>query len=386
MPGGSAVGGAKIPIRELVVKLHERCNIACDHCYMYRGADQGWRRRPVRMPDGVVDQAAARLGEHARRHALADVRVVFHGGEPLLAGAATMERAMRSFRAAMPPSTRVQFAVQTNGILLDARFLRLFRRFDVGVGVSLDGDRSANDRHRRYAKGLSSYDGAVVGIRALRAPENRRIYRGLLCTIDVRNDPVRTYEALLEHEPPRIDLLLPHGNWVHPPPEVDVRAGEDRPTPYAEWLITVFDRWYEARPAETGIRMFESIMALLLGGLSTTESFGLAPPAALVVESDGTFEGSDALKTTAADGGATGMSVFTDSLDDVIEHPLITTARNGRAGLGALCRRCPVVAICGGGLFAHRYASDGTFAHPSVYSADLRRLIGHVRGRLEADL
>jgi len=322
-----------------VVKLHERCNIACDHCYMYEGADQGWRRRPARMSDDVVDQAAARLAEHAREHHLDEVRVVFHGGEPLLAGPATMERAILAFQRALEPATRTRFAVQTNGILIDERFLELFRRFQVGVGVSLDGDRSANDRHRLYPDGRSSYARAVAGIRALRSPENRGIYRGLLCTVDIRNDPVRTFEGLLEHEPPRVDLLLPHGNWAHPPPGVDPRADAGRPTPYADWLIAVFDRWYDARPAETGIRIFESIMALLLGGASTTETLGLAPPAALVVESDGTFEGSDALKTTAETGGATGMRVLTDSLDDVLRHPLIAAARRGLDGLSPECHR-----------------------------------------------
>ncbi|GIG88540.1 FxsB family cyclophane-forming radical SAM/SPASM peptide maturase [Plantactinospora endophytica] len=377
---------AVAPVRELVVKLHERCNIACDHCYMYEAADQGWRRRPTRMADETVDRAAFRLGEHARRHRLGSVRVVFHGGEPLLAGPATIERAMLSFRAALPPGSRVSFAVQTNGILLDERFLDLFRRFDVGVGVSLDGDRAANDRHRRYATGRSSYTSTVAGIQALRSARNRRIYRGLLCTVDLRNDPVRTFEALLDHEPPRIDFLLPHGNWAHPPPGLDPEVGDDRPTPYADWLISVFDRWYDARPPETGIRMFESIMSLLLGGTSRTEVLGLAAPAAVVVESDGTFEGSDALKTTGPAGGSTGLSVFADSLDDVLRHPVVAGARRGLAGLDAQCRRCPVVDVCGGGLYAHRYAPDGTFTHPSVYSGDLRRLIEHIQGRLTADL
>ncbi|SHM71997.1 FxsB family cyclophane-forming radical SAM/SPASM peptide maturase [Cryptosporangium aurantiacum] len=372
-------------IRELVIKLHERCNIACDHCYMYEAADQSWRGRPTQMPAEIVDATAQRLGEHARRHGLTTVRVVFHGGEPLLAGPAAIEYAIRSFRSAAPATCRVEFTMQTNGILLDERFLDLFRRFDVRVGVSLDGNRVANDRHRRYARGRSSYDEAVAGIRALRSPENRRIYGGILCTIDVRNDPVETFEALLAHEPPLLDFLFPHGNWVHPPPGVDPGAGTDRPTPYADWLITIFDRWYRS-PPETGVRIFASIISLVLGGPSGTEAFGPDKPATVVVESDGAFEGSDALKTTGPSGGSTGLSVLTASLDDVTRHAMVAGGMRGVSGLSSECRECPVVNVCGGGLFAHRYGPDGTFGHPSVFSADLRRLIEHVHGRLHSDL
>nr|BFE70129.1 hypothetical protein GCM10020092_034300 [Actinoplanes digitatis] len=204
-----------------------------------------------------------------------------------------------------------------------------------------------------------------LGIGALRQPANRGIYAGLLCTVDLRNDPLRTFGALLSHEPPAIDFLLPHGNWEHPPPGVEVAAGAARPTPYAEWLIPVFDRWYDARPPQTMIRMFESIISLSLGGPSLTDTLGLDPAAAIVVESDGSFEGHDALKTAGGDGGATGLSVADHSIDDVVRHVAVAGARHGLAGLGPECRRCPVVRVCGGGLFAHRYAPGGRI-HPRL--------------------
>ena len=371
-------------LRELVIKLHERCNIACDYCYMYEAADQHWRHRPVAMSTNVIDWTARRLAQHAQLHALPHVRVVLHGGEPLLAGPAVIERTVDTFRSAMPPGTLVSFTVQTNGLLLTEPMLAVLRRQTVRVGVSLDGDRAANDRHRRDSAGRSSYDAAVAAIDRLRQPENRAIYGGLLCTVDVRNDPLVTYERLLAHEPPRIDLLLPHGNWAYPPPGLDPRPSGA--TAYADWLIAIFDRWYTAPRLQTRIRLFDSLISLLLGGPSETEAVGLGPPAAVVVESDGSIEGSDALKTTGPTGAATGLTVQANSLDDVLAHPLIAMARQGLASLGPECRGCPAVRVCGGGLYAHRYSAEASFARPSVYCADLFRLIGHIRGRIEADI
>jgi uncharacterized protein len=82
----------------------------------------------------------------------------------------------------------------------------------------------------------------------------------------------------------------------------------------------------------------------------------------------------------------TGLDVFRHSLDDVLDEPLIRQRQSGADGLGPTCGRCPLVAVCGGGLFAHRYAAGSGFRNPSVYCADLAALILHVRARVRADL
>lgn len=38
-------------------------------------------------------------------------------------------------------------------VLLSQQYCKLFAEHDVKVGISIDGDRAANDRHRRYADG-----------------------------------------------------------------------------------------------------------------------------------------------------------------------------------------------------------------------------------------
>ncbi|MFM9559368.1 FxsB family radical SAM/SPASM domain protein, partial [Streptomyces caniscabiei] len=50
------------------------------------------------------------------------------------------------------------------------------------------------------------------------------------------------------------------------------------------------------------------------------------------------------------------------------------------------CRACPLVRICGGGHYAHRYRPGSGFRNPSVYCADLDVLIRHIARRLEGVL
>jgi uncharacterized protein len=364
------------PMRQIIVKLHSRCNLSCTYCYVYESIDQSWRNQPLTMSAHTVEVLAGRIRDHATRHQLETIQVVLHGGEPLLAGHDAVEAALHAIHAAVPAGTVPRFSVQTNGVLLDQQFLDIFHRYGVRVGVSIDGGAAANDRHRVYANGRGSFDRIAAGLSLLMRDEHRAVYGGLLCTIDLHNDPVSVYESLMAFRPPAIDLLLPHGNWTNPPP-----PGDGTFT-YAEWLIRVFDAWFDGRPGRTRIRIFESIIARLLGEPSGTEAIGGDVPGIVVIESDGSYEQSDALKTTFSGGPATGRRIATDSFDDVLDH--LTTAAPVR--LSPACRDCRVVDICGGGLRAHRYRADNGFDNPSVYCADLLAVITHIASRVRAGL
>ncbi|MEJ3743669.1 FxsB family cyclophane-forming radical SAM/SPASM peptide maturase [Actinomycetes bacterium KLBMP 9797] len=370
------------PIRQVLLKVHSRCNLSCTYCYVYHHADQSWRRQPATMSRAIVDIAAERIGSHARAWQLPKVTVILHGGEPLMAGADLIEHAVRAIRAAAPEATQVDFTVQTNGLLLRPPLLEMFLRQDIRVGISLDGGQSANDRHRLFAHGGGSYRPVAKALALLRQDRYRRLYSGLLCTIDIRNDPVGVYEDLLSFAPPRMDLLLPHGNWTTPPPfRVD-----NSDTPYADWLIAVFDRWYGAPRRETDIRLFSSIMTLIVGGRSGSEAVGLEPIDLITVETDGSIEQGDALKTTADGMAATGLTITDHSFDEALRHPGVRARQQGLAALCHTCQSCPVVSICGGGLYAHRYREHNGFANPTVYCADQRKLIEHIYTRMAADL
>ncbi|GAA5060865.1 FxsB family radical SAM/SPASM domain protein [Thermocatellispora tengchongensis] len=379
-PSGEPLGPG--PFRVFVLKIHGRCDLSCDYCYVYRGADRRWARRPVVMPRQVAERAAARIAEHVRRHALPAVRVVLHGGEPLLCRPEQIEHVVRRVRAEVGGDARVRVQMQTNGVRLGEVYLRLLDRLDVHVGVSLDGGPSAHDRHRRTASGRGSHEAVAASLARLRAEPYRHLYDGLLCVVDLDNDPVATYEALLEHEPPAVDFLLPHATWTTPPPG---RAAPGA-TPYADWLGAVFRRWYGAERKETRVRFLEEIINLLLGGTSALGTLGRSAQSIAVVETDGGIELSDQLKVAFEGAGDTGLNVLTDPFDAVSALPQAAVLHPAAATLCPTCAACDLVRVCGGGDLAHRYRRGGGFANPSVYCPDLYALIGEIRDRLTRDV
>jgi uncharacterized protein len=369
-----AAGYQPAPFRQFILKVHSRCNLSCSYCYVYEMADQAWRHMPKRMSRGVAQKAVERIAEHAREHSVASVDIIFHGGEPLLAGAKWLADLAETLCAWVP--AQVNMALQTNGTLLDRPMLETLKSLHVQVGVSLDGDTEATGRHRRYTNGRNSFDAVADGLYLLESPEFRECYSGILCTIDVRNDPVSTYEALLKFNPPTIDFLLPHANWSCPPPG----------TGYAEWLISIFERWYSAPRQETQIRLFRELIQLVLGQPGAVEGLGLTPSTVVVVDTDGSIKQLDSLSSTYPGAADTGLHITSNSFDDALDHPTTVARQIGAGALSQQCQACQVMDICGGGLYPHRYRHGTGFRNPSVYCAELVELITHVRDRVIADV
>ncbi|UIX30076.1 FxsB family cyclophane-forming radical SAM/SPASM peptide maturase [Streptomyces sp. GQFP] len=383
------VGLRPVPLRQFTLKVHTRCNLSCSYCYIYHGSDSSWRDHPPRVASRVMRRTAQRIAEHVVTHGLDEVRVDLHGGEPLLSGPALLLEYVAAIRAAVPASCPTPATVQTNGTLLTESVLAELGEAGIRIGLSLDGGTHALNRRRVDHVGRASWPAAERAARLLaRHPDS---YAGLLCTVDIGQDPVEVYRSLVALGPPALDLLLPHANWSAPPPGLPVRApeaartGTRGVTPYGDWLAAVFDRWWEdGRGAERPprIRLFAEIIALLVGGASATEAVGLSPAGAVVIETDGCIEQLDSLKQAYQGAVVTGLDVFHNSFDEALDHPGMAARQLGEAALSAVCRTCPVMRVCGGGNYAHRYREGSGFRHPSVYCRDLERLIRHVANHL----
>jgi len=375
-------GWRPTPFREFILKIHSRCNLSCDYCYMYEMADQSWRRQPRKMARPIVDRVATRIAEHARAKLLERVDVTLHGGEPLLAGVDHLRYTIEAIRSACAPEVEVSFNIQTNGILLDTPFLELFLEHGVQVGVSLDAYEEGHDRHRKWANGQGSFQAVRAGLQRLTAEPYRALFSGLLSTIELQNDPVSTYEAMLEFQPPAINFLLPHGNWDTPPPG----RPPDATAPYGDWLTTVFDRWYGSTEKATHVRLFDEITMLLFGRASTGEAVGLSPVAIVVVETNGQIEQVDTLKSAYEGAAGTTLHVSRDPFETALLLPSIAARQIRQLALSDECQECHLRLVCGAGHYTHRYRSGRGFRNPTVYCRDLQHLITHIHDVVSRDL
>jgi uncharacterized protein len=372
---------ASAPLSEFVCKIASRCNLDCDYCYVYHHIDQSWRSQPKRMTLATAAQLGKRINEHAVAHNLPAVNVILHGGEPFLLPPTYLRQLCRQIRA-NAADVQVHFHVQTNGTLFDQRALDVCLEDQIAIGLSFDGPRAVNDRHRRDLQGESSFDAVERALGLLTSPAGRTLWSGFLAVIDLHNDPLEVYSYLASFHPTTIEFLFPLAHYdARPPGKEDTLTT----TPYADWLLEIFRTWYSTRPQPIKVRRFRDIIALMAGVLSATEEWGV-PVDLIVVESNGEIQAVDTLKVTYPGANHLGLTIFDHSFDDALRSPLVIERQIGRTSLCPTCQRCPVVSVCGGGYFPHRYSREKGFQNPSVYCADLMKLIREIHATVSADV
>jgi uncharacterized protein len=366
-------------ITSFLVKLASRCNLDCDYCYVYHHADQGWRRLPRLLSAEDREAFAARLAEYVAETGIKRAAVIYHGGEPLLAGAETIVEFTRLLRAEVGPEVELEVGLQTNGLLLTDAVLDALQSERIAVSLSLDGPKEVNDLHRTTRTGRSSFEKVEGALERLKArPET---FAGVIAVIDASVSPRTLFEFFAAHSPPKLDFLLPDSHHERLPPGRDAD-----PALYERWLIEAFDIWFDEYP-ELPLRTFEALLDAVTGLTSGTDAFGLGDVSLITVETDGTYHDLDVLKVVGD--GATRLegSVRDTPISAVASSAAIEAHRRllSKDGLSATCRGCEVVDICGGGSVPHRHGENG-FDNPTVYCREMKALIAHVRRRLEGGL
>lgn len=382
LPPGVVVGKSfRRPFYTFLLKVASRCNLDCDYCYIYHLADQSWKAQPRFMSEEIADRTAQRIAEHVLEHKLSEVQVVFHGGEPLLAGPKRLRMFARIIQEAVP--CRVEFGVQSNGILLDEEMLDTLLEINSRIGISLDGDRGANNRHRLYHDGRSSYDDVLRAYTLIQSQAQwRSLFAGLLIVVDLENDPDEVYETVVSLAPPSIDLILPDCHHDAPPP----RPTDSKPhIAYGRWMSRVFERWYQEQPG-FDIRYFDEIITLMLGAPSGLETIGATSVDLIVIEANGDIEAVDTLKAVGREAVQLGLNVNENSFNDALNHPAIYSRMAGFEALCEECQGCPELRNCGAGYLPHRYGLGRGFVNPSVYCEDLKYLFNIIRARIQRDL
>jgi uncharacterized protein len=212
------------------------CNIACGYCYQDPMREAGNINVPRDWPR-VRDQLD-RLGEFA----------VF-GGEALLAPLAHLEEVF-----AYGFARHGQNGIQTNGTLITDAHLDLFERYQVHVGISIDGPPELN--HVRCAPELTART-----IRAIETLCDRGLFPSIITTIHRGNANLPRLTAFF-------DWLADHGVRHLNLHELEVECGREHLALSEEENIRVYLALYEwSKTTMLRVLPFADIQTLL-----TTES------------------------------------------------------------------------------------------------------------------
>ena len=365
--------GPEAPPLQFILKVTARCNLNCTYCYVFNKADQSWRQRSRMMANDVFEQTLTRIREHCVASGQPMLRVMFHGGEPLLAGKRQFRRWLERLHDELDGVVALSLAVQTNATLIDDDWAQLFSEHGVEVGVSIDGPPDVNDRFRVDHRGNGSFDRIIRGLDALRA---RDVLFSVLSVLQYGSDGGSIYRFFGSLRPHTINFLFPDQTYE------DVAAVRSRygPHPVADVMLPIVDEWWRSDGGAGEVPLLRNICRILMGGESRSDMFGNLPLGFVFVEVDGEIEGLDVLRVDAQGIASTGMNVF--------DHPFAEIGRASEFHDAAIirgvplptgCRACHERDTCAGGYLPHRFSVERGFDNPSVWCNDILLLFGELR-------
>ncbi len=366
---------------EIVLKVAERCNINCSYCYMFNKGNEEYEDLPAYIRQSTVEEIAHFLADGARALNVKNVRIGLHGGEPLMIKKARYSEICDTFLRILAPTCNVEFTMQTNAVLVDEEWIAIFAKYNILIGVSIDGPREYNDVARLDHQGRSTYDGTLRGIKLL---QEKATYLkkgvGALAVINPLVDAKKIYRHMIDELGiAGFDLLLP----------IETHDTFDASTlpQYGQYLCDAFDEWVGDNNPDIKIRMFNNILSYFSGGKDYVARYNhhlFNGWQLLTVDSNGGIGPDDALKPL--NGGLFAGNVRDTSLVDFIRAPLMQDLKQAEEALPTACADCTWQNYCKGGggygRFANRYSRKNGFDNPSIFCGALKQLYVHVAKRM----
>lgn len=139
------------------------CNLACEYCFYHSLAKERESFSYGFMPNSTFEIAINKIFDYANGD---PIYLTFQGGEPLLLGIDFFKKAFAYIKENNIKKSQVTLCVQTNGVLINDDFARLFLDNNVLLGVSLDGGEAQN-RYRKDKDGMASFNKVLDALKIL---------------------------------------------------------------------------------------------------------------------------------------------------------------------------------------------------------------------------
>lgn len=346
--------------------------------------DQTFNNRPVYMSMEVLHQTIAFLKAGCIDLEIETLIISFHGGEPLMMKKVLFKSFCETLHCELDGVVDLDLRLHTNAMLIDEEWISLFCKYNIGVGVSIDGTKEQHDIYRKDKKGRGTYDRVYQGILLL--AKNKHIKKmgnyGLLCVINPANDAKSVYRHFVDNLHAKcIDFLLPHCTHDNPPPMPGIL--------YGKYLIDIFNQWVEDDNPEIYVRIISSKIDIMLGGNSHQYGVGKAAEEEIpiiCINSDGGITTTDEFRAMSNDLAYSNSFVNNISLQEYFKLPLFEKLSHAQEKLSDECDVCIWKTICHGGSIVTRFSVDNDFNNPSVYCDGLKVFYEEIRSYLEKNL
>lgn len=359
-------------INYLIKPASSLCNLRCKYCFYEDEANNRSCKSMGVMKPEIVDVLLEKAFESIDKNGM--IGFAFQGGEPTLAGFDFFKDFVIKTKALCPKDVRVNFSIQTNGILIDEEWAEFFKNENFLVGISIDGYKDLHNINRVDVSNEGTWNKVT---KALAILQRYNVDVNALCVVTEKcaKSPDKVYNSMK-----KIGLRFVQFIACLDPKEV--ARGEMpyslNPKTYGNFLCRIFDLWYNdwLNGDYVSVRLFEDYVHILLGDSSSTCATCGRCGTYFVVEGDGSVYPCDFY---AYDEWCMG-NIREDSLTDMLDSEPFRNFFEGGSCKPAECDECSWKNICNGGC-KNDWVYSCNEAH-NYFCVSLRKFFDYAGSRL----
>lgn len=320
----------------LFLKVTEKCNLFCDHCYVLPGRKQGG----VFLDTELASEIIFRLYRHLCRNGNLHLHVVFHGGEPLLMGRAFYEDIYARWKLIENDlnresrDSRVSFSIMTNLLLYDSSYDWIVKNlFNGSIGTSFDITRKTSKGFGDfYKKWIKKYE---------EVKSKFSVFLGITVSKKTLDFPVKFWvNKLKELDPDSFDFY-----WYVP--RLDLQEKDELFVSWDEYVSFLMDfvqLWFDSGGNILKLKVVKNFVEsgrfTFSGNSACAESHFVIDP------------GGDVHICPAVSGQGnfflTG-NIFRDSVNSILKSPIRISLISDSYSVPAQCLSCDYVSMCNSG-------------------------------------
>lgn len=353
------------------------CNLRCKYCFY---ADLAGKRDTYsfgKMTEDTVDKILnnVRLGlEDGDRMTFA-----FQGGEPTLVGLEWYRRFVSKVKM-WKGNYSINYALQTNGTMLDDDWCEFLAQNHFLVGISIDAMPKTHNSCRLDINGKGTYRQADEAVRLMR---KHHVEFNVLCTLtsDMARHPQQVWNWICQNDFRYVQFTPCLGELGEP----GESAYALQPKKFASFYSQLFQLWFAdfKQGNYRSIKLFDDIVNLLAYGVPTACGIHGKCQCQLVVEADGSVYPCDFYCIDQYRLGNLTENLVEELYRSPAAKEFLLRPRNQ----AKMCDTCIYRNFCGGGCHRMQYevycAPEDTFcgykSFLDSYMADFQKIAAQQR-------
>jgi len=319
------------------------CNLKCKYCYA----------RPHFISNETMSEEVLECVVKKTLESSPQPSFSWHGGELTLAGVNFFRFFVNLLERYRSNSQKVRNLIQTNATRITPELVEIFRTYNFGVSVSLDGPAHIHGINRIFPDNRNSFSSVMKGIKLLR---EQGVDSSVICTVS---------RATLPFASEVFDFLVSQGfKRIKYSPVFDSINDEFSVTSdeWYDYLKTVFHKWFDLGDSSVQVRDLDEVIMWLSQDTFNLCSVNRTCLSWISINPKGEIYPCEYLRSNFYYG-----SILNMDLNDIPDSPSFQRFKKIYEKIPSKCQRCEFYKVCGNGCPVTR-VKNGKIALDGVYA------------------